>query len=455
MLSGLLTVSLITGCQRFEPRPLDPGLMATELREQNLQAPKLRSYLFDHGLIDGPDEPIPLWSLEQLTFAAYYFHPQLRLSLTDLKVATASKRIAQQRPNPRLITMPAYNSTTTVPSPWILGGNIDYQIETAGKRKIRLAAAAHQESTARHMLAATAWQVRAGVHRAFVSLWEALKVEEATERQAAALGEVHELTTARYQAGEVSLLELSQARINYEQAKIAHLERLNLADSTRVSLAAAIGVSVHALKGMPFDFRLFTNIPPNVPQDSLIDDALTNRADLLATLTDYATAEQNLRLEIARQYPNLTLSPGYNYDQGNNEWRFGVGLELPLLHQNQGQIAVAEAMRQNQAERVRQRQRGILAEIESTLAQYRNARQTAEASAEGLAAAERQENLMRARYQAGEVSRFEVASVSALFATAKITSWQALARLHQALANLEAAIQHPILFSAPPLVSTP
>ena len=44
--------------------------------------------------------------------------------------------------------------------------------------------------------------------------------------------------------------------------------------------------------------------------------ALTHRADVLAALAEYAAAEALLRSEIAKQYPDIHLNPGYSFDTG-------------------------------------------------------------------------------------------------------------------------------------------
>jgi len=44
--------------------------------------------------------------------------------------------------------------------------------------------------------------------------------------------------------------------------------------------------------------------------------ALQGRADVLAALSDYAASESALQLEVAKQYPDVHLNTGYEYDQG-------------------------------------------------------------------------------------------------------------------------------------------
>ena len=58
-------------------------------------------------------------------------------------------------------------------------------------------------------------------------------------------------------------------------------------------------------------------------------------------LAEYQASQSALQLEIARQYPDVQLGPGYEFDQGDNKWMLGLGVTLPVFNQNQGAIAAA------------------------------------------------------------------------------------------------------------------
>ena len=92
--------------------------------------------------------------------------------------------------------------------------------------------------------------------------------------------------------------------------------------------------------------------------------ALLQRTDVLSALAAYAASESALRLEIAKQFPDLRLSPGYNYDQGDNEWSLGLSVTIPVLNQNQGAIAEAEARRAEMAAEFNALQARVVNEVE-------------------------------------------------------------------------------------------
>ena len=67
---------------------------------------------------------------------------------------------------------------------------------------------------------------------------------------------------------------------------------------------------------------------------------------MLSALAEYAASESALQVQIARQYPDIHLRPGYELDQNKNKWQLGVSMDLPILNQNQGPIAEAKAKRE-------------------------------------------------------------------------------------------------------------
>src|SRR5262249_49546901 len=86
-------------------------------------------------------------------------------------------------------------------------------------------------------------------------------------------------------------------------------------------------------------------------------------------LADYGASQSALQLEIARQYPDVRIGPGYEYDQGLNKWStIGVSLELPVLNRNAGPIGEADARRTEAAARFAELQATVIDEIDRALA---------------------------------------------------------------------------------------
>jgi len=121
------------------------------------------------------------------------------------------------------------------------------------------------------------------------------------------------------------------------QSKQAHTrEAQKMSGEARATLAGAVGVSVHALDAARISLQVWTPLPPHPNERTLRRAALLRRSDVLAALAEYAATEAALRLEIAKQYPDVHLGPGYSYDQGQDKWTIGFSATLPIFDQNRG-----------------------------------------------------------------------------------------------------------------------
>src|SRR5262249_44590788 len=138
--------------------------------------------------------------------------------------------------------------------------------------------------------------------------------------------------------------ELTQARIASRQTALLLRDRQTQIAQARARLAAAIGVPLVGTKDSEFVFD-----PKILPAPVLTTDlrgrALTARPDVLVSLAQYAAAESDLRLELARQYPDFHIAPGFGWDQGHQRWDLGLASVAPIFSRNRGPILEAEKRR--------------------------------------------------------------------------------------------------------------
>ena len=167
-------------------------------------------------------------------------------------------------------------------------------------------------------------------------------------------------------------------------------------------------------------------------------------------MAEYAASQSALQLEIAKQYPDVSLGPGYEYDQGAHKWGLSVGAELPVFNRNQGPIAEAEARRTEAAARFLSLQAKVVAEIDQAVAGRAAVRDALRQIETLLVMQRRQAQSVEAMVKAGGADPLDLASAQLEVRLTELARLDAVLKAQQALGLLEDAVQVP--FEALPSV---
>lgn len=433
---------MLAGCAEFQHKPLLPQQTAAEFESRTLVDAGLKTFLETNLRREVAPWPQRSWDFQTLTLAAFYYHPDLDVARAQWAVASAGSVTAGQRPNPTMSVTPTYNTTTS--PPWIPGVSFDVPIETAGKRQHRITQATQLAKAARLNIAAVAWQVRSRL-RSRLLAWHAAQENLTLLRQQESLqAETVRLLEGQFNAGAVAAFTVTQARVALSQSRLALADAERQIAVARSQTADALGVPLAALGGITPNWSEFRQLPPQPADATARRQALLHRADIFSALADYAASEAALRLQIARQYPDVHLNPGYQLDQTDNKWTLGLSVELPMLSQNQGPIAEAEAKRAESAAKFNALQARVLAEIEQALAGYRALLKKAATAGAMSRDLDAQLRSARGMLAAGEIPRAELVQRQLEVSTAALAQLDARTKAQEALGALLDALQSPL-----------
>jgi outer membrane protein TolC len=199
----------LSGCatQHYRPKPISPQAQAAALEARSLNSADLQRFV-ETNITPRPDSwPPKKWDPGMLTLAALYFHPDLNVSRSGVKVAEAAIVTAGARPNPTIDITPG--GSTSIESPWLFGATFNLPIVTAGKRGYQIAVAQHRAEAARLDLAETAWQVRARLRSALLNLLITQQDIDLLHKEEQVRGEMVRLIARRVSAGELPSPELN------------------------------------------------------------------------------------------------------------------------------------------------------------------------------------------------------------------------------------------------------
>jgi outer membrane protein, heavy metal efflux system len=436
----------IVGCASFQDRELNPAESVAQLENRSLSNPELLSFI-ETATGSASVTPPKTWNIDRLTMAAIYYHPDLALARAQAQSADAAITTAGQRPNPSITISPTWiRNLATAAIPWIAASSISIPIETAGKRDFRIGKAEYMADAARLRIADVAWQIRGRLRLALLEAYAAKEAERLIHQQYYIQQTINQRLEQQLAIGEIGPLEVTRSHLAVNQLKLnENAARKRVAESA-VLLAIAIGVPVDGLPGTDLDFSDLSKPPAlqTIPVSNLKEHALLTRPDVLAALADYAAAQSALQLEIANQYPNIQANPGYAWEIGEHRWTLGATMQLPILHQNQGPIAEAEAKRRELAVRFESLQMRIVSDIDrahsgvaAVLAKWIDAEKQIQLQQQNLSS-------VQAQYQAGEIDHLTLLGTELEKAAAERAQLDVLVETQQALNSLEDTLRQPL-----------
>jgi len=439
---GLLLVA-VAGCTPYHAAPLKPERSAAEFAARRLDEVPLRDELA--GLLPQPAGSWPPreWNRALLLAVALTQNPQLAVLRAEVGVSRARETAAAEAPNPDLSLESEYARHDA--HPWLYGLSANWLLRSPERRRLDMQIAGLDTSKARLRLMDQAWAVRSALAAA-LSDWEAARRRSSLlERLAAAQDRLLALEQARVQAGEDApgeLLSSQQARLLTQQQQTAMRQSLA---ASQAAVAVALGLPPQALDGVTVAWPDWGE-PPAVEDDAqrtLREQALLTRTDLAQAIAEYAAAEARLKQSIARQYPELTLSPGYYWDHGIAKFPFDVGFTLPL-NRNRGEIAEALAERELAGQRMLALQADIYGEIVAAERAERIAQSSAESALRLLQTARRQNQAADLGLRLGAAGLAEQVDAEVFAMRAELDLLQARADWQTARNTLEGVLREPL-----------
>lgn len=445
------------GCVHYSPRPLSADRIATTFSQRTLDDPGLRAFLDARLPARAGQWPRQSWDRADLLLTVLYFNDAVTEGRATVEVAAAGRRTARERPNPTIALLTEYanegNQLTEYASQhggaplWLWGLTPDIPLDVGTKRAARIAVADLTAQQARYDFMEVIWKERAALRRALLDVLM-------TEREIALLEQVHTDRQAQ--------LQMARSRLEVGAASRGDLDRLvadAIADEQRLhdargrlsaarsALASTLGIPVAALDSLSLSWARIDE--PQVADQTLItrwrEEALLARADVHSAVVSYSVAEEELRLEVAKQYPLVHIGPAYTWDHGVHRLQFNLSLELPVLNQHRGPITEAEARREQAGARLEGTVAKAYQETDEAIRQWRLALERV-ADARGAVYENAQQIYAEIErgFEAGNNDRTELVAARVARSLAQLQVLEAVRTAQEALAVLEDALRRPL-----------
>jgi len=433
-----LLAALISACVPYQPAPLDQATLVSGYNARRLDDPGLLRYLGETGT-----QPLTMgWQARDLTLTTWYFSPALDRARAARDEAIAAQITAGTREQPSLVVdvEHSYAGGEGQP-PWGVAGTVGFPVELGGKRGARVARAQARTFVAEAELSEVAWQSGIEVRGAMNRLGAAQLRLADLRAELVVLQALDTLLITRYHEGVVSRADVAQNEADLQATLV------EWGDAEREHREALVGVAT-ALGVLPNRLDTLRLVAPGgswcdaageLAHDSLQALTVHSRPEVGRAMANYGVAEADVRVEISKQYPDLTLGPGLFFDHGINKWTVLFSIPSIPLHRNRGPIAEAEARRSAAAAQVIAVQDSALAEVEAGLDRCKVTGALLAAADSLLASVEQRIGRAEAAYERGETSRLELLFLELARTRAKKTRHAAEQQRREAGTRLEEA----------------
>ena len=303
-------------------------------------------------------------------------NPGLQTETTAPQIARGDATTAALLPNPSLEIRSEGFHGGSFRDRQELSVEVSQEIPTAGKRARQIAVAGANLRATQADVDNTARLLRFAVKQAYYQIVLAKADLAVAQDLLADFDRTIRSKEEQFRLGEISGAELRRvqierfrvfddvvaAELNLKQARVTLLALLGHPDST-----TEFDVTGELVKGEPIDSLA-----------TLHAEALQTRPDLKAQHQRLIRSREQIGLERARRFPNLSPFVGYRRDFSEDGVIFGVAAPLPLFNRNQGGIVRAQAEGDRESLQLRRLETQALLEVDQAFNKFESERRRVE-----------------------------------------------------------------------------
>ncbi|MCA9277562.1 MAG: TolC family protein [Phycisphaeraceae bacterium] len=333
---------LLSGCARYQPSPLDLQQHAEEFRHRAEQLSVVAEHMRSSPSPDMPDAHVfdvtDGISMDEAEAIALFYNADLRTERLRAGLTLATKENAGLWDDPELgfdgaeILSPA--------SPFEYGVTLQLTVPVSGRLRVERARADAAHESQLRRIASKEWATRMDLRRAWIRWSAQVERERMLSEAIDYASDVEQVVDRLVQAGEMSRVEARLLKIDIEQLHTDQLQAEIDRTQAKQTLLALLGLSADG--NLVFESQIHAE-PPPLPEQ--IDTHLIEHSpEVAALIAEYEVAEESLRLEVQKQYPDITIGSGYS-NEDDHRLLLGLSLPVPILNANRAGIAEAAALR--------------------------------------------------------------------------------------------------------------
>jgi outer membrane protein, heavy metal efflux system len=389
------------------------------------------------------------WDFETLAMVSTFFNPDMAVSEAHWRETLASSEVLLSPRSLQLDFLADHHSLTepSRPTPWAWGIGFEFVLPDADRRAAKTKLATGQVALARLEVAISGWRGRSVLRSAWIEYFAAQGRDRLAEQQLEIARTHFSFMSRRVEAGLQGRGDLQMAQDLLKRVENDRAESQRAVASQEAQLRASLHLPPNTnqlplLKALDWEAMYAQALVLSI--EKLQELALNNRLDLKEAEARYALADAKLRLEVAQQYPELNLRPGYEWDQGDHRIRLGLGLPISLPAAHKVSVDTASAERDTQGKMLLAKQELVLQELAQARLDCAAARDRLKDMTLAKQWSERALDQVKLGIRLGELDPLQGFEAEQKTMNAKSQTLEAELVFQKSLARLEDVLQQPL-----------
>ena len=314
------------------------------------------------------------------------------------------------------------------------GVGVSMELEVAGQRGLRVTESERNLQRVEAGFQDFTRMFRGKLARAF---YQAVAARErlALQRRIEELNRnLLDVTKVKFDAGDVSALEVNVAVVRYGQTRKETFDAEENVTQALLELRRLIGIQ----ESLVPEGRLESPVPLPAAA-AVLERALASRPDLLARRYELQRAEAELALVRRQNFPNPTVGLSfYREASGDKTVLGGISIPFPIFNRRQGEIASLDARRLQIRSELAALEKEIRKEVDQAVSRWQTAQRNIELyQRDILEQTEENFRLLEAAYRERAIDLPRILIMGTDLVTARRSYLDALLSLREATISLE------------------
>lgn len=341
---------LLGGCRSYEPAPLDLAAHGAAFAARTPSSEDLAEFARRLGEREAAPlafDPADGLTLPEGEVVALFFNADLRIARLRAGAAAATADAAGAWEDPVFGFDAAEIVSGEGPFEW--GATIGLTIPISGRLEVEKARARAEHRAELERVVAQEWALRHRLRRAWLECSAQRTQASLAADLLVGLDAVLAIVDRLERAGELPRTEARLLRVEHaerrSERRVAEARVAALEAELRSLMGLAPSVPIVLVPAAPAGLGAADEV---VAEDGAPSDdpfaAVVRSPALAVARAEYEVAEEALRLEVRKQYPDVEIGGGYG-EEDDERILFGVSIPLPVWNRNRQGIAEAEAQR--------------------------------------------------------------------------------------------------------------